>query len=152
MPFESALHATLHGLTQPKPADYVWSRFGGVSSQMKILVVEDEPLIRLGLASVIEEAGYEVLEAANASEAIRVLEANSDVSLVLTDVDMPGGMDGVRLAHYVRDRWPPVQLIVISGKAGVSVAQLPNGARFLSKPYQEPVLLGAMRGLIGVAA
>jgi CheY-like chemotaxis protein len=119
---------------------------------MKILVVEDEPLIRLGLASVIEEAGYEVLEAANASEAIRVLEANSDVSLVLTDVDMPGGMDGVRLAHYVRDRWPPVQLIVISGKVGVSVGQLPNGARFLSKPYQEPVLLGAMRGLIGGAA
>ncbi|HWV01057.1 MAG TPA: response regulator [Devosia sp.] len=119
---------------------------------MKILVVEDEPLIRLGLASVIEEAGYEVVEAANASEAIRVLEANADVSLVLTDVDMPGGMDGVRLAHYVRDRWPPVQLIVISGKVGVSAAHLPSGARFISKPYQEPVLLGAMRGMIGGAA
>jgi CheY-like chemotaxis protein len=109
-------------------------------------------LIRLGLTSVIEEAGYEVLEAANASEAIRALEAaGGDIALVLTDVDMPGGMDGVRLAHYVRDRWPPVHLIVISGKVGVSLAQLPIGARFLSKPYQEPVLLGAMKGLIGGA-
>lgn len=118
---------------------------------MKVLLVEDEPLIRLGLASVIEEAGYEVLEAANASEAIEVLEANRDVRLVLTDVDMPGGMDGIRLAHYVRDRWPPIRLIVISGKIGVGAEELPNGTRFISKPYQEPQLLGVVQELIGAA-
>lgn len=117
---------------------------------MKVLVVEDEPLIRLGLASAIEEAGYEVAEAANAGEAIRVLERDR-VQLVLTDVDMPGGMDGIRLAHYVRDRWPPVLLIVISGKVGVKPGELPVGARFLSKPYQEPQLLGLVQSMIGGA-
>lgn len=118
---------------------------------MKVLVVEDEPLIRLGLASAIEEAGYEVAEAADASEAIRVLERDRSIGLVLTDVDMPGGMDGIRLAHYVRDRWPPVQLIVISGKVGVRPGELPAGARFVSKPYQEPHLLGLVQSMIGGA-
>ena len=115
---------------------------------MTVLVVEDEPLIRLGLASAIEEAGYEVAEAANASEAILVLESARGVRLVLTDVDMPGGMDGIRLAHYVRDRWSPVQLIVISGKVGVRPGELPPGARFVSKPYQEPQLLGLVQAMI----
>ena len=115
---------------------------------MKILVVEDEPLIRLGLASAIEDAGYEVSEAANAGEAIRRLEADPDIRLILTDVDMPGGMDGIALAHYVRDRWPPVQLIVISGKVGVKPGALPTGAKFVSKPYQEPLLLGMVSTMI----
>lgn len=118
---------------------------------MKVLVVEDEPLIRLGLASAIEEAGYDVAEAANAGEAIRVLERDRAIRLVLTDVDMPGGMDGIRLAHYVRDRWPPVQLIVISGKVGVKPGELPPGARYLGKPYQEPQLLGLVQTMIGGA-
>lgn len=108
---------------------------------MKILVVEDEPLIRLGLASVIEDAGYEVVEAASADEAIRRLEANREIRLVLTDVDMPGSMDGIQLANYVRGRWPPIRLIVISGKVGVKPGELPPGARFMSKPYQEPALM-----------
>ena len=115
---------------------------------MKILVVEDEPLIRLGLATVIEEAGYEVAEAANAGDAIKVLEADRTIRLVLTDVDMPGGMDGIRLAHYVRDRWPPMQLIVISGKVGVQPGQLPPGAKFVGKPYHEPALLKMVQSLI----
>lgn len=108
---------------------------------MKIMVVEDEPLIRLGLATTIEDAGYEVLEAASADEAIRKLEQTEGVRLVLTDVDMPGSMDGIRLAHYVNSRWPPVRLVVISGKIGVTAGQLPAGARFMTKPYQEPALI-----------
>jgi CheY-like chemotaxis protein len=120
----------------------------GVSWGMKVLIVEDEPLIRLGLATAVEEAGYDVVEAANASEALRRLEADPDIRLLLTDVDMPGGMDGIALAHYVRDRWPPVRLIVISGKVGVKPGQLPSGARFVSKPYQEPALLSIMQTLL----
>jgi CheY-like chemotaxis protein len=108
---------------------------------MKILVVEDEPLIRLGLVSTIEDAGYEVIEAISADDAIRQLERADDVRLILTDVDMPGSMDGIRLAGYVRRRWPPIQLVVISGKVGVTPGELPEGARFISKPYQESVLL-----------
>jgi CheY-like chemotaxis protein len=100
------------------------------------------------LASAIEDAGYEVAEAANAGEAIRRLEADPEIRLILTDVDMPGGMDGIALAHYVRDRWPPVHLIVISGKVGVRPGTLPVGARFVSKPYQEPALLTMVETMI----
>lgn len=115
---------------------------------MKILVVEDEPLIRLGLVSVVEDAGYAVIEAANADEAIRRIEADDEIRLVVTDVDMPGSMDGIRLAHYVRRRWPPIQLLVISGKVGVQPGQLPTGVRFMSKPYQEPHLLNTIGTLM----
>jgi CheY-like chemotaxis protein len=116
---------------------------------MKILVVEDEPLIRLGLASLVEDAGYEVIEAANAREAIAKLEAAPDVRLILTDVDMPGTMDGIGLAHYVRGRWPPIQLIVMSGKVGVKQSELPAGSRFFTKPTRETMLLDAVRELSG---
>jgi two-component system, response regulator PdtaR len=115
---------------------------------MKILVVEDEPLIRLGLAIAVEDAGYDVVEAANADEAIRRLETEGDVRLVVTDVDMPGSMDGIRLAHYVRRRWPPIHLLVISGKVGILSGQLPAGARFMGKPYQEPHLLNVIETLM----
>ena len=115
---------------------------------MKIMVVEDEPLIRLGLASTIEDAGYEVVEAASADEAIRKLEATEGVQLVLTDVDMPGSMDGIRLAHYVSKRWPPIRLMVISGKVGLTPGQLPAGARFMTKPYQEPALITMVEAMM----
>jgi CheY-like chemotaxis protein len=114
---------------------------------MKVLVVEDEPLIRLGLLSLVEEAGYTALEAGGADEAIRAIERDSDIRLVITDVDMPGSMDGIRLAHFVRDRWPPIQFIVISGKVDVLLNALPNGARFFTKPCPDTVLLAAMREL-----
>jgi two-component system, response regulator PdtaR len=115
---------------------------------MKILVVEDEPLIRLGLASLMEEAGYDVVEAAGADSAIRMLQADASIRLVVTDVDMPGSMDGIKLAHYVRQKWPPIKLIVISGKVGVKAGELPDGARFMSKPYQEPTLLRLLESLV----
>jgi CheY-like chemotaxis protein len=114
---------------------------------MKVLVVEDEPIIRLGMVSSIEDAGYAVIEAANADEAISRLAQDSEVGVVVTDVDMPGSMDGIRLAHYVRRRWPPIQLLVISGKVGVKPGELPEGARFMSKPYQEPQFINTIETL-----
>ncbi len=116
---------------------------------MKILVVEDEPLIRIGMASLVGECGYVALEAANADHAIRLIEKDPDVAVMITDVDMPGSMDGVRLAHFVRDRWPPIQLIVISGKVGVGASELPMGARFFAKPCRDDLLLAAVRELSG---
>lgn len=111
---------------------------------VKILVVEDEPLIRLGVVFLFEDAGYTVSEAANADEAIRRLEADPDIHLVVTDVDMPGSMDGIKLAHFVRHRWPPVRLIVVSGKVGVKPEQLPDGVQFFPKPYAEAQLLSVV--------
>src|SRR5688572_33293868 len=116
---------------------------------MKVLVVEDEPIIRLGMVSSIEDAGYIVIEAASADEAISRLAQDDEVGVVVTDVDMPGSMDGIRLAHYVRRRWPPIQLLVISGKTGVGTAELPSGVEFISKPYQEPRLLTLIETLSG---
>ena len=101
-----------------------------------VLVVEDELLTRLYAVAMIEDAGFEVLEAANADEAILILEYRSDIRIVFTDVHMPGSMDGLRLAHAVRDRWPPINLIVTSGQLMVSESELPTGGRFFSKPYQ----------------
>jgi two-component system, response regulator PdtaR len=73
-----------------------------------VLIVEDEPLVRLGAVQTIEDAGFEVIEAANADEAIEILEKRSDIRVVFTDVHMPGSMDGLKLAHAVRNRWPPI--------------------------------------------
>src|ERR1700753_2150732 len=101
----------------------------------RVLVVEDEALVRLNARDHIEAAGFKVEEADNADEAIRILEANPDIELVFTDVDMPGSMDGMKLAHYVRTRWPPVKIIVTSGLTHVTPDQLPQGSVFLSKPY-----------------
>lgn len=114
---------------------------------MKILVVEDEPLIRLGLTSLVQDYGHQAVEARDADEAIRLLDRDAEVRLVITDVDMPGSMDGIRLAHYVRQKWPPIHLIVISGKVGVTPGELPLGARFMAKPYQEPALVGLIEAL-----
>jgi CheY-like chemotaxis protein len=113
-----------------------------------VLVVEDEPLIRLNAVAMIEEAGYEVVEAANADEAISILESRSDIRIVFTDVHMPGTMDGLKLAHAVRDRWPPIKLIVTSGQMMVSEGELPIGGRFFSKPYQPSELARALSELV----
>jgi CheY-like chemotaxis protein len=74
-----------------------------------VLIVEDEALIRMDTASLIEDAGFKVHEAGNADEAIRILELHDEIRLIFTDVNMPGSMDGLKLAHYVRGRWPPVK-------------------------------------------
>jgi CheY-like chemotaxis protein len=118
---------------------------------IRVLVVEDEPLLRLGVSALLEDAGFEVAEAPNADDAIARLEADSSIRLVLTDVDMPGSMDGLKLALYVSRRWPPVRIIVISGKVVPRDGELPPEAQFLSKPYEEPALLGVIGELIGSA-
>ena len=93
-----------------------------------VLIVEDEPLVRLGAVQAIEDAGFEVIEAANADEAIRILENRSDIRVVFTDIHMPGSIDGLKLAHAVRDRWPPIKIIVTSGH-GSGKRTGPSGGR-----------------------
>jgi two-component system, response regulator PdtaR len=116
-----------------------------------ILVVEDDPIIRMGALQFVIYAGFEPLEAENADEAIRILEARSDIHLVFTDVGMPGTMDGIKLAHHIRQRWPLVKLIVASGKAILDESHLPAGARFFPKPYSDSTIVGAMMGMLSVA-
>ncbi len=99
-----------------------------------VLVVEDETVIRMNAVAIVEESGFEAVATRNADEAIETLETRSDIQAVFTDVQMPGQMDGLKLAKVIKDRWPPVALLVTSGKRTVIESELPPGGRFLPKP------------------
>jgi CheY-like chemotaxis protein len=113
-----------------------------------VLVVEDESLLRASAMDMVKEAGFDVIEASDADEAIRILESRSDIRAVFTDVHMPGSMDGLRLARVIRSRWPPVALIVTSGKTNVPENDLPTGGRFLPKPYHQAQIGSVLKQLI----
>ena len=121
------------------------------STNPVVLVVEDHALIRQSAVEIIRTAGFEALEAQNSDEAIKILEARPGIDLVFTDVEMPGTMDGLKLVHYIRDRWPPIRLMVASGKAIIEESQLPPGARFFSKPYAEATIVDMMIRLLNEA-
>lgn len=101
------------------------------------LVAEDEPILMIQGVSAIEDAGFEVLEARNTDEAIAVLEGRDDIRVVVTDLQMTGSMDGMKLARAVRDRWPPILIIVVSGHIKPKMGDLPENVTFLSKPYSD---------------
>ena len=100
-----------------------------------VLVVEDEPLIRMEAVDMIEDAGFKVYQAANADAAIKLMEKYDDIGILFTDIDMPGSMDGIKLAEYVNDRWPPVAIVIASGKIDFNLLQLPEGSTVFPKPY-----------------
>lgn len=100
-----------------------------------VLVVEDEPLVRMFAIHFVEDAGFEVVEAADADQAVAILEARSDLQIMFTDIDMPGSMDGMKLARAVRDRWPPIEIIIVSGHRRPVDDDLPARAVFFPKPY-----------------
>ena len=100
-----------------------------------ILVVEDEFLLRRDSADTIESAGFEVIQAANADEAIAILKARPDM----------GSMDGLKLARFVRDRWPPI--VATSGHVTVDEDDLPAGSVFLPKPYRGAHVVATLREL-----
>ena len=113
----------------------------------RILIVDDEPLIRLDLADLLESMGFDVLEAANADEAILLLEADPQIGVVVTDIDMPGTMDGLKLAFVVRERWPPCRLIIVSGLNKLSEKDMPRGCLFMSKPLDRSDVRDALSAL-----
>jgi CheY-like chemotaxis protein len=106
-------------------------------------VVEDEFLIRQVLQIELEDAGYEVILADSADAAIAILKARADIHLVFTDIDMPGSMDGLKLAACVRDRWPPIHIIITAGKA--RPREIPANALFIPKPYVGRAVVDAVR-------
>ena len=116
-----------------------------------ILIVEDEFLLRLDSAETIERAGFEVIQAANADEAIAVMKGRPDIHVVFTDIQMPGSMDGLKLAHFVRDRWPPIKIVATSGLVAISDDDLPDGSVFLRKPYRGVEIVATLRQMTGTA-
>lgn len=118
------------------------------NSTITVLVVEDEPLILLDIASHLEDEGFVVYSAPNADIAIALLTAHSDIQMIFTDIDMPGSMNGLKLAAAVRNRWPPVKIIVTSGARIVEITDLPDGSVFFSKPYAHSSVVASMRGML----
>ncbi len=116
--------------------------------QDAVLVVEDEILIRLSIVDELMEHGFQVFEAGNADEAIASLEQHQDIRLVFTDIDMPGSMDGLRLAAFVRDRWPPIKIIVTSGRFLPNAHELPENAEFFTKPCDYAAVIAEMNRLL----
>ena len=107
---------------------------GGAADSV-VLVVEDEPLLRMTAVDILEDAGFTVLEAANGDEGLALLRARPDVRALFTDVHMPGSLDGVALAWRASSEFPRVGVIIVSGKAAPAPAAQPPGALFLPKPY-----------------
>jgi two-component system, response regulator PdtaR len=113
------------------------------------LVVEDEPLPRMLAVEAVEAAGFAAIEARDADEAVAVLESRSDISLLFTDIEMPGNMDGLKLAHAVLGRWPPMKILVVSGKVRLQPSELPSSSRFIGKPYRAAAMVEELRSLAG---
>lgn len=116
-----------------------------------ILVVEDEMLLRMRAVDMVEDAGYSSVEAVDADEAVAILESRSDIALVMTDIQMPGSMDGLKLAHTVHERWPPIRIILVSGQLKLSTAEIPADSRFFGKPLEAAEMIAQMQKMIGHA-
>ena len=110
-----------------------------------ILVVEDEPLLNLDISDALSAKGYEVIAVTNADDAIKALEFRHDIHTIFTDINMPGSMDGLRLAAAVRDRWPPVNIIVTTGMNAPRCDEMPANSIFIGKPYRNDEVLEALR-------
>jgi DNA-binding NtrC family response regulator len=116
-----------------------------------VLIVEDDIVLRMHAVDMVEDAGYTPIEALDAAEAIAILESRSDVALICTDIQMPGQMDGVGLAHAVHERWPKIRIIVVSGQLDLPHLDLPPRSRFLGKPLNAGEVIAEMRDMIGNA-
>lgn len=119
-----------------------------MAEKIAVLVVEDEPITRMDVVEQLEEGGFEVFEAPDADRAIKILEANAAIRVLFTDIDMPGSMDGLKLAAAVRDRWPPIRIVVASGLRKINVDALPADSRFFSKPYNVNEIAATMRSMV----
>lgn len=116
-----------------------------------VLVVEDEFLLRMLAVNMVEDAGYTSLEAVDADEAFALLQSRSDIALLFTDIQMPGSMDGLQLAHEVYKRWPPIKIILVSGQLRPLTSEIPLESRFFGKPLVSSEMVMEMQNLVGHA-
>jgi two-component system, response regulator PdtaR len=125
----------------------------GISANKRpvVLIVEDEFLLRMNAAEMIIEGGFDVVESGNADEAIAILKSRSDIHIIFTDIQMPGSMDGLKLARFVRNRWPPIKIVATSGFIKVGKDDLPEGGRFIPKPYRLEHIVATLHELAAAA-
>ena len=118
-------------------------------SSPNVLVVEDEMVLRLRAVDIVEDAGFTAVEAINADEALAILESRSDISLLFSDIQMPGSMDGLKLARAVHDRWPSIKIILVSGQVKLSDADKPADSRFFRKPLEMKQMIAELQEMVG---
>jgi two-component sensor histidine kinase/CheY-like chemotaxis protein len=117
-----------------------------------VLVVEDEMILRMRAVDIVEDAGFQPVEAVNADEALSILESRSDIALLFTDIQMPGSIDGLKLAHAVHDRWPSIKIILVSGQVKPSDAERPADSRFFGKPLSVEQMIAELQAMVGAGA
>src|ERR1700712_1168233 len=123
-----------------------------LSALPKVLIVEDEMMLRMRAVDIVEDAGLCPVEAVNADEAIAILESRSDISLLFTDIQMPGSMDGLKLAHTVHGRWPAIKIILVSGQVNPSETEKPADSRFFGKPLSDEQMIAELQAMVGAGA
>ena len=114
-----------------------------------VLVVEDEMMLRMRAVDIVEDAGFVPVEAVSADEAIQILESRDDISLLFTDIQMPGSMDGLKLAHATHTRWPHIKIILVSGQFAVTDADKPDDSRFFPKPLEIQQMIRELQDMVG---
>jgi CheY-like chemotaxis protein len=117
-------------------------------NRLPVLIVEDEPVLRIEALDMVEAAGFEPVEATSVGHAIRILEQRTDIRLVYMDLDMPRGLKGIEVAAAIRDRWPPIEIILIAAFSTGARIELPVRARFYPKPVRHDQIIGAMRSMM----
>ena len=117
-----------------------------------VLVVEDEMVLRMRAVDIVEDAGFTAVEAVNADEALSILESRSDIALLFSDIQMPGSMDGLKLAHAVHDRWPAIKIILVSGQVKLCDADKPANSRFFGKPLEVKQMIAELQEMVGTGA
>ncbi len=122
------------------------------STPINVLVVEDEMLLRMRAVDIVEDAGFTAVEAVNADEALSILETRSDIDLLFSDIQMPGSMDGLKLAHAVHERWPSIKIILVSGQVQVSDSDKPTDSLFIGKPLDVKKMVGELQAMVGKGA
>src|SRR6202163_1514357 len=114
-----------------------------------VLVVEDEMMLRMRAVDMVEDAGFTAVEAINADDALAILESRSDIELLFTDIQMPGSMDGLKLAYAVHKRWPLIKIILVSGQLNLTDSDKPADSRFFGKPLDAKQMIGEMQDMMG---
>jgi two-component sensor histidine kinase len=114
-----------------------------------VLVVEDELMLRMRAVDIVEDAGFTALEAVNADDALALLESRSDIKLLFTDIQMPGSMDGLKLAYAVHERWPFIKIMLVSGQVILMEEDRPNDSRFYGKPLEAQEMISELQEMIG---
>jgi two-component sensor histidine kinase/DNA-binding response OmpR family regulator len=114
-----------------------------------VLVVEDELMLRMRAVDIVQDAGFEPIEAISADEAIKILESRTDISVLFTDIQMPGSMDGLKLAHVTHARWPHIKIILVSGQIAVTDADKPEDSKFFPKPLEIEQMIVELKEMVG---